>query len=229
MFKLSQAFLNITYPEFSENPKDFLLVFFKTEAKTEKGKIIPSGSVMLFNNETKAHLLPSQERVVLHFLRFSGENCDLSLNKPIFCPTAESLFESVFNNFRAGQESATQKLLDALLAVLKNAETTPENELLWLRQLLEKSPQRSWTIEEMASITKLSAGYMQTAYKKQFGISCMQDVVRMRTELAKEYLKNTKLSVLEISTLCGYNNVEHFTRQFKTQTLKTPLEFRKNK
>ena len=229
MFKLSQAFLNITYPEFFEKPKDFLLVFCKTEAKTEKGKIIPSGAVMLFDSKTLAHLLPKQERVILHFLRFSGENCDLSLNKPIFCPTAESLFENIFNYYKSGQGSVAQKLLEALLISLKNAETTPENELLWLRQLLDKSPQRSWTIEEMSSITKLSAGYMQTAYKKQFGISCMQDVVRMRTELAKEYLRNTKLSVLEISTLCGYNNVEHFTRQFKTQTLKTPLEFRKNK
>lgn len=54
----------------------------------------------------------------------------------------------------------------------------------------------------------------------------MDDVINSRIRLAKEYLMHCTHTVTEIATLCGYNNVEHFCRQFKQVTGYTPSKFR---
>ncbi|WP_414813234.1 helix-turn-helix domain-containing protein [Paenibacillus sp. Soil766] len=44
---------------------------------------------------------------------------------------------------------------------------------------------------------------------------------------AKEYLLHGSLSIAEVAYRCGYNNVEHFCRQFKRITGFTPRKFHK--
>ena len=61
---------------------------------------------------------------------------------------------------------------------------------------------------------------------KPFGISCMDDVINSRILLAKEYLIHSTQSIAEVSFICGYNNVEHFCRQFKQMEGYTPGAFR---
>ena len=55
----------------------------------------------------------------------------------------------------------------------------------------------------------------------------MQDVVDKRIDLAKTHLINTDFTSQKIASICGYQNVEHFCRQFKAVTGMSPLAFRK--
>ena len=54
----------------------------------------------------------------------------------------------------------------------------------------------------------------------------MDDVIISRIRLAKEYLMHGSYTVAEVAFRCGYNNVEHFCRQFKQKTGLTPGRFR---
>lgn len=101
------------------------------------------------------------------------------------------------------------------------------NQLFNLRRKLEKNPEYHWTVAEMASMVYMSEGHLQMLYKKQYGISCMDDLINIRLQKATDYLCFTTYSVAEIADLCGYVSHEHFSRQFKTRYGVSPLKYRR--
>lgn len=104
----------------------------------------------------------------------------------------------------------------------------PSTSIIKLHLEIEANPNYPWTIEEMANRLNMSVSYFQSIYKKNFGISCMKDILIKRIELAKNYLKNSGYSISQIADLCGYQNKEHFCRQFKQFTTITASQYRKN-
>lgn len=61
----------------------------------------------------------------------------------------------------------------------------------------------------------ISTSYFQHIYKKLFGVPVNQDIIKGRIENAARLLHGTDASVSEIAEQCGYENLEHFSRQFK--------------
>ncbi len=79
----------------------------------------------------------------------------------------------------------------------------------------------------MARELHLSSGYLQALYKTMFGSSCMEDVILQRLKNAQDQLVSTSKSVREIAEDCGYNNVEHFCRQFRKFLGLSPSRYRR--
>ena len=85
------------------------------------------------------------------------------------------------------------------------------------------------TVSELAEDASLSVSYFQHIYKELFGVSVIQDIIRSRIERACYLLTVTPDSVAHIAEVCGYENVEHFNRQFKEITGFSPNQYRKKK
>lgn len=96
-----------------------------------------------------------------------------------------------------------------------------------LRKRIFSKPEKSWTVEDMCDIVHLSVPYFQYLYKQYFGISPVNDVIRARIESAKKKLLYSNVTINTIAEECGYNNLEHFSRQFKEITGTTPGKYRK--
>lgn len=95
-----------------------------------------------------------------------------------------------------------------------------------IRFEMQSNPAYDWSVPDMAKQLNISVGYMQSIYKKTFGISCMEDVFRQRIELAKNYIIQSSYSIAKIAEICGYKSTEHFCRQFKRITGKTASQYR---
>jgi AraC-type DNA-binding domain-containing proteins len=95
-----------------------------------------------------------------------------------------------------------------------------------LKMEIYRNPDNKWTVAKMAEKLNISAGYLEDIYKNTFGITCMDDVINSRINLAKKYLLYDHYTIAEISSFCGYRNMEHFFRQFKKITGITPNRFR---
>ena len=139
-------------------------------------------------------------------------------------------WESSFSS--ANSETTISHLLWVLFSKLHEtaAEEFPNAHTQALVQLHKKicnQPQAPWNINQMAEELHLSTSRLQTLYKQMFGISCMDDVIKRRLYRAKDQLKFTTKSIREIAENCGYNNVEHFCRQFHQHNDCTPGQFRK--
>ncbi len=101
------------------------------------------------------------------------------------------------------------------------------NDFIELRQKIYDTPDFSWNVENMSEDVHLSSTYFQNLYKRFFGCTCTSDVINARMLLSKKLLSKTGDSVSDIAEKCGYKNVEHFIRQFKTATGITPGKYRK--
>lgn len=129
------------------------------------------------------------------------------------------------------KESIMEKLIQTMFFKLNEAfDTNPKTpmcrNLQDLQRLIYKEPARNWTVAEMASKLNISTGHLERIYKNTFGVSCMEDVIKSRINLAQKYLCSDVYNTDEIIQLCGYNNSAHFYRQFKKIAGVTPREYK---
>lgn len=97
-----------------------------------------------------------------------------------------------------------------------------------LRAKIYSQPFNGWNIEWLSHELNLSKSYFQHLYKQQFGVSAVNDIISSRVEHGKYLLSTSDISVKQIAQMCGYNNENHFMRQFKERTGMTPSRYRKN-
>lgn len=86
-----------------------------------------------------------------------------------------------------------------------------------------------WRADDAARRLGVSCGYFHALYKKYFDTTFLSDVVRARVQAAEELLVSSADSVERIAERCGYNNTEHFIRQFRARTGTTPTGYRKSR
>lgn len=101
------------------------------------------------------------------------------------------------------------------------------NHLTYLRESIRKEPGKPWKVEQMCRIAGMGKSTLQKQYKSCFGKSIFEELIQFRVELAKHLLKDTALSLGEISKKCGYSSDSYFMKQFKSITGTTPSAFRK--
>ena len=172
-------------------------------------------------------IFSSDETRVTHFPLLAAP---FPVTDPEYC---HALFKLLcWEHAQDNYQSVISQLMDVLFHKLRSdLDRTYDDDYHWelqaLRREIMSHPRRSWTVEDMAAELHISAGYLQLLYKRQFGVSCIEDVIHNRVRLARDYLTHTRMRVAEIAALCGYNSTEHFSRQFRAVCGMSPAQFRR--
>lgn len=82
------------------------------------------------------------------------------------------------------------------------------------------------SVAEYAHLAYRSVPTFKREFKKIFNDSPARWIMKQRLKLATGLLKNTTLSVGEITLECGFENQTHFSRRFKESTGVSPLNYR---
>jgi len=85
---------------------------------------------------------------------------------------------------------------------------------------------RRLTVGEIAGYVNISPFHFSRLFKKEMGYSPYEYIIKTRIDHAKALLKNTKLTVKEISYLVGFNSESNFVNTFHESVSLTPNEFR---
>ena len=228
---------------------DNLLLIFKTPAFIQCGGeqlTVPRDTAVLFAKSAPQIYGATGAEYVNHWVHFECaeddiffEKAGVQFNVPLAVRSISSA-ESVLELLRAESISSDKnsgECVDLLLRLLiaktvgsdgKSPSGHHSEKLRALRAEIYGNPSRRFTVNELAARLLLSPSHFQALYKSEFGISCYEDVLKAKTELAAYYLKNTALPVKRIAELCGYENDVHFMRQFKKRTGLSAVEFRKS-
>jgi AraC-like DNA-binding protein/ligand-binding sensor protein len=85
---------------------------------------------------------------------------------------------------------------------------------------------RKISLQEIASVSGLSAPYFSTIFKEEMGENLSSYLNRLRVEKASHLLTETKLSLSEIAGSCGFEDQSWFSKIFKSFTGVSPGKFR---
>lgn len=85
------------------------------------------------------------------------------------------------------------------------------------------------SLDSVAEMLSISPAYLSSIFKKYSGTNFSDFLSDVRTNAAKELLKDPLRSMGEIATMTGYENGSYFCRAFKKKTGFTPSEYRKSR
>jgi AraC family transcriptional regulator len=81
------------------------------------------------------------------------------------------------------------------------------------------------SIAELAQMAGMSTYYFIRLFKKSMHITPRQYIIQQRIELAKKLLRSRELSIVEISSQCGFTSQSHLTTVFHQVTNTTPKAY----
>ncbi len=82
------------------------------------------------------------------------------------------------------------------------------------------------TVTEVAKYIGLNRSHFSTIFKAKLNQSPQQFILEYKLDKAKIYLKDSHLSLRDISTLVGYDSQDAFSKAFKAHFGVTPSHFR---
>lgn len=91
---------------------------------------------------------------------------------------------------------------------------------------LEENFSKDISLEDAAREVNMSYHYFSKFFKEQVGENFVDYLTNLRIRKAKELLKNSSLSVKEVSYKVGYSDPNYFSKIFKKVTGVTPTEFK---
>lgn len=233
----------------------YLLLLVKTEARffiEGSWKHTPAGTAMLFKPGQRHLYAPliKEEPYTKEFPAYIDDWAHITSTSPLMpgnflygYPVVlhnpddyYNLFHLVNNEFYGVSPHKSQiieSLINTLLLKILDECNVGEFPYLYyklvaMRGRIYSQPQNNWNMEDMAKSVNISKGYLHSIYKYFFNTTCIADVIQSRIQYACDLLDSTNKTVEETGILCGYNNTEHFIRQFKREMGITPARYRKD-
>jgi len=116
------------------------------------------------------------------------------------------LFDELWNRVDAGERDRTDWVQKALLYI-------------------QERYSEDLSLADVANHVSLSRNYFSDQFRKHTGLTFIDYVTMTRMSKAKDLLREGRLRVYEIAERCGFNDVKHFSKQFRKYTGKPPSEF----
>lgn len=94
---------------------------------------------------------------------------------------------------------------------------------------LERNFTKKITLEEIASLHKVSVSKLCHDFKKKKGITVFEYLLELRLTYARNLTLNyPNIKIVEIALSSGFDDVSYFCRKYKQKFLKTPSQDRKD-
>lgn len=102
----------------------------------------------------------------------------------------------------------------------------PQHQVLQVLEYIDEHLHRDIKLADLAQLLDISQFHFSHLFKQAIGTSPYQYLLQQRIERAKQLLKQTNRSIIEIALLCGFNSHSHLSKQFRQLTGMTPTAYR---
>ncbi len=223
-----------------EGTGDFLMMYFHTAVRAGAGPTAGEcapGSLLIW--------VPGGHQFYGHRSRgytHSWIHCDGSAVQQV--PAVKSpvaLPPRPFLRFLEGlhEEVSSQGRPDAIIAenLLENwlrewdrlggePETTVPDRLRLVRDNMDASFAERLTLAGLAAKASWSVAHFSEQFRRAYGLSPMEYVIRARLDHAAHLLRDVNLSVTEVGRRVGYDDLYHFSKLFKRRRGVSPRALR---
>jgi YesN/AraC family two-component response regulator len=84
---------------------------------------------------------------------------------------------------------------------------------------------KNFSLKDLAAGCGYNQDYIYRAIKKEFGISAIQYVNKIKFEQAKRLMQHTELSLSEIAWNLGFDSIQYFSKFFRQHARTSPSEY----
>lgn len=102
----------------------------------------------------------------------------------------------------------------------------PYHQLSSVLDYIDAYLHRDIKLAELAQMLDMSPFHFGRMFKQSLGITPHQYLIQQRVERAKQLLKHSKQSIIDIALACGFNSHSHLSRQFRQVTGMPPKVYR---
>jgi AraC family transcriptional regulator len=102
----------------------------------------------------------------------------------------------------------------------------PQRQLIQVLDYINQHLERDIKLADLAALLDMSQFHFSHLFKQAMGVPPYQYLLQQRVERAKQLLKQTGLSIVDIAFLCGFNSHSHLSKQFRQLTGMTPTDYR---
>jgi len=104
----------------------------------------------------------------------------------------------------------------------------PERQLLQVLDYINDHLDCDIRLASLAQLLGMSQFHFSHLFKQSIGMAPYQYLLQQRVERAKQLLKQTDQSIMDIAFLCGFNSHSHLSKQFRQLTGMSPKTYRSN-
>ncbi len=157
-------------------------------------------------------------------LTCSGGTTPLDMMLNIICSThgltLANAISEMFIMDRIRDQSDHQKV------PLKYTMGVAPPKLIEATTLMESNIEEPIALEELAGLLSISRRQLERLFKGNLDCSPSRYYLRLRLYRARQLLKQTSLSIIEVASLCGFVSTPHFSKCYRTYLGLTPREER---
>ena len=138
-------------------------------------------------------------RATYHAIREHSDCYELEVQRNISC-----ILEAVFRNFDSLPKSEASRIqMNAQIRLQKMLSYIYENYA------------RTVTLADIAGAANISRSEAGRCFQSYMGCSPVEALIQYRLQTAQRLLRETTLTLQEISFACGFHSVNYFSRQFR--------------
>lgn len=179
------------------------------------------------------------EKFFKHQISFYTEYTDekyfwtqFSVNKNIisYIKNFMTEYEECYNNKNAIMDSLSILITNEIIRNLitpkynRNIQTN-NNEILKAVHYINNHFNDKITVKTLCSLTSMSESNFNKLFKKETEMSPIKYLINVRIQKAKKYLRDTNLSITEVSLKCGFYSISHFSSCFMNIVSLSPTEY----
>ena len=156
-----------------------------------------------------------------------------SINKTATINNVNARFQKLFEGFARNDDYRQydlSSLLDRLLIEIGRSIGKNERERVSLSKsirFINENYTAQIKIPDLAKMENMCMTAYNMAFKAQMGMPPTKYIIKLRTDNASELLRTTNITIKEIGSICGYDDVNFFRKTFKRAIGISPLEYRR--
>ena len=182
-----------------------------------------------------------------YYLHFNGNACaslisSLGLDEEVYhhiglSLSLSKLFDSLIEEFRLKNRHyeymchsymiAILTLISRKISVAPREASPNKKRIKEICKYIYENCNKIESVGMLARMLHLSESRFSHLFFETVGVSPQRYILRARTDMAKELLANTDLSIGQIAVSVGFNDQNYFSRAFKRFTDMSPTEYRR--
>lgn len=219
--------------------------YLDAEIGTQKVRIQSGQCGVWYPGVRHMYTFTAEGDATTFYLHFTGAAVDEAMrfispaSPPVYTITERTAFESLFrqilrvhlaksNNFILEENALLMQIISILAQSSNSSKPAIRKDILHAMEHMRSHLSEDFSVEQYAASVNLSSSRFSHLFTKTVGISPHQYLTRLRLEWAQTYLRDSTMSIAEISDTVGFSDPLYFSRLFSKTYGLSPKAYRDN-